>query len=64
MPNIDELIDQIAQIIASIKPGRVWFTRVDVAYAYGHLRLARQCNFSVVEGEATGTYQFQTGFYG
>ncbi len=25
---------------------------------------ARRCNFSVVGGEATGTYEFQTGFYG
>ncbi len=68
MPNIDELIDQIAQIITSNKPGRVWFTTVDLAYAYGQLALvletARQCNFSIVGGTATGTYQLQTGFYG
>ena len=23
-----------------------------------------QCNFSIIGGQATGTYQFQTGFYG
>ncbi len=49
MPNIDELIDQIAQIITSSKSGRVWFTTVDLAYAYSQLKLARetarQCNF-------------------
>ena len=68
MPSKDELVDQIAQIITSKKHGRVWFTTVDSAYAYGQLRLAletaRQCNASVVGGAATGTYQFQTGLYG
>ncbi len=34
LPNIDELIDQLAQIITSTKPGRVRFTTVDLAYAY------------------------------
>ncbi len=68
MPNIDELVDQIAQIITSKKSGTVWFTTVDLAYAYGQLLLAwetaKHCNFSVVGGETTGTYQFQFGFYG
>ncbi len=45
MPNIDELVDQIAQIMTSEK---VWFTTVDLAYAYGQLLLAwetaKHCN--------------------
>ena len=27
-------------------------------------QIARQCNFNIVGGKATGTYQFLTGFYG
>ena len=38
-----------------------------VRYAYGQLNLdlqtARQCNFSLVGGAATGTYRFRTGFF-
>ncbi len=68
IPSIDELVDQIAQIITANKHGRVWFTTVDLEYAYGQLRLAlkraRQSNSSVVGGAATGTYQFQTGYHG
>ncbi len=68
MPNIDELIDKIGQIITSKRPGQVWFTVLDLKYAYGQLSLspetAAQCNFSIVGGAATGTYRFLTGFYG
>ena len=68
MPNIDELVDQIAQIITSNKSGKVWFTTVDLAYAYGQLLLAwetaKHYYLSIIGGKATGTYQFQTGFYG
>ncbi len=68
MPNIDELIDKIGHIITSRKPGRVYFTVLDMRYAYGQLKLSletsRQCNFSIVGGAATGTYRFLTGFYG
>ena len=37
-------------------------------YAYSQLKLAadtaKQCNFNIVGGKATGTYSFLTGFYG
>ena len=46
----------------------MWFTCLDLRYAYGQLLLspsaANQYNFSVVGGLATGTYQFATGFNG
>ncbi len=68
MTNIEEHVDQVAQIVTSEKPGQAWFSSADLDYAYGQLDLseetAKQCNFSIVGGEATGTYQFRTGFYG
>ncbi len=51
-----------------IKKENVWFIMLDVRYAYGQVPLSpetsQQCNFSIVGGQATGTYRFKTGFYG
>ncbi len=67
MPNIEELLDNIAQIITDTN-GSVWFTSLDLKYAYGQITLSKetslQCNFCLVGGAATGTYRFKTGFYG
>ena len=68
MPNIDELVDGISQIIAERKAGNVYFTTLDFTYAYGQVSLeqktSEQCNFSLVGGKSTGTYRFKNGFYG
>ena len=68
MPNIDELIDGVSQIIAEKKAGNVYFTTLDFTYAYGQVALeqktSEQCNFSLVGGKSTGTYRFKNGFYG
>ena len=68
MPNFDELVDGINQIIAERKPGNVYFTTLDFTYAYGQVSLeqktSEQCNFSLVGGKLTGTYSFKNGFYG
>ena len=68
MPNIDELVDEISQIIAERKAGKVYFTMLDFTYAYGQVSLeqktSEQCNFSLVGGKSTGTYRFKNGFYG
>ena len=41
---------------------------LDLKYAYSQLKLAsdsaKQCNFDIVGGKATGTYRFLTGFHG
>ena len=41
---------------------------MDLKYAYGQIKLnaetAKQSNFNIVGGQATGTYRFLTGFYG
>ena len=46
----------------------MWFTNLDLKNAYSQLALdkftSNQCNFSIVGGDITGTYQFLTGFYG
>ena len=68
MPNIDELVDGVSQIIAEKKSGNVYFTTLDFTYAYGQVALeqktSEQCNFSLVGGKSTGTYCFKNGFYG
>ena len=68
MPNLLELLDSAAQIITSDKVGDVWFTSLDLKYAFSQIPLSvevsRQCNFNIVSGEQTGTYRFKTCFYG
>ena len=65
MPNIHELLDSAAHIITR---GKVWFTSLDLKYAFSQLPLSSltssHCNFNILCGEATGTYRFKTGFYG
>ena len=68
MPNVDEFIDDVSQIVAKNKNGTLYFTVLDLKYAYSQLKLAadtaKQCKFNIVGGKATGTYRFLTGFYG
>ena len=60
MPNIDELLDGISQIIAERKAGNVYFTTLDFPYAHGQVSLeketSKQCNFSLIGGKSTGTF--------
>ena len=69
MPVVDELLGNVSNVIASAKPGEeVWFTTLDLNYAFSQLPLSektsKHCNFSILGGKATGTYRFLTGFYG
>ena len=69
MHNIDCLMDSIAQTITqSSDDGEVLFSKIDLRYAYSQLPLdpetAKHCNFNIIGGQATGTYRFNTGFYG
>ena len=67
MPNVEELLDGVSQIVTARAAGTLFFTVLDLKYAYSQLKLtpqtARQCNFNIVGGKATGTYRFLTGFY-
>ena len=68
MPNIDLLLDNIAEVVKSEKSKQTQFSTLDLRYAYSQIPLDKttreQCNFSLIGGNATGTYQVQTGFYG
>ena len=68
MPNIHELVDNVAAQIANDSDGEVWFTNLDLKNAYSQLALdkftSNHCNFSTVGGDITGSYQFLTSFYG
>ena len=71
MPNIETLMDSISQIIKNYKTEQadtIYFSSIDLKYAYSQLNLhpetAKQCNFNIVSGDMTGTYRFKTGFYG
>ena len=69
MPNIDTLIESISQQInAPASHNITYFSTIDLKYAYSQLNLdtnrAKHCNFNIISGDMTGTYRFQTGFYG
>ena len=69
MPNIDTLIESISQqISAPASQNTAYFSTLDLEYAYSQLNLdtktANHCNFYIISGDMTGTYRFQTGFYG
>ena len=62
-------LDNIAQTITqSSDEGEVLFSTIDLRYAYSQLpfdeETAKQCNFSIIGGKATGTYRFDNGLYG
>ena len=69
MHNIECLMDNIAQSIKqSSNEGQILFSTIDLRYTYSQIPLdedtANQCNFNIIGGQATGTYRFNTGFYG
>ena len=41
MPNIQEQIDSAAQILTSDVPGLVWFTSLDLKYAFSQTKLSK-----------------------
>ena len=54
MLNLLEFLDSAAQIIISNKDGDVWFTSLDLKYAFSQIPLSdgvsSQCNFNIVCG--------------
>ena len=69
MPNIDTLIGSISQQKISAPASQNTFSsRLDLKYAYSQLNLdsitANHCNFNIIISNMTGTYRFQTRFYG
>ena len=68
MPNLESLMEKVAEIVNDNKDDEVFFTSLDTQYAYGqtilHPETAKHCNFQIVGGESTVTYTFNTGYYG
>ena len=68
MPNFLEQLNNAAQINNADIPCKVWFTSLDLKYAFSQLLpsdlVSTHCNFSIVCGKSTGTYRFKARFYG
>ena len=68
MPNLEHLVDMVAEQLDTENEGIACYTSLDMQYAYGQVLLnketAKHCNFQILGGKATGTYKFVTGFYG
>ena len=70
MQSIDNLMDSVAKYISDNKnkQGNFLFSKVDLKYAYSqiplHPEIRKHCNFNILGGKSTGTYQFVNGFYG
>ena len=69
MPNIDTLIESISQqISAPASQNTTYISTIHLKYADSLLNLdtntANHFNFNIISGDMTGTYRFQTGFYG
>ena len=65
MPHVDSLIDSISQHINDSNQGdNVFFSTIDLKYAYRQLNLLRDtschCNFNIICGDLTGSYRFKT----
>ena len=68
MPNIHELNNNIALQLSNKDSGEVGFNDLDLKNEYSQLQLctdtSKQCNFSIVAGETSGTYRLLTELYG
>ena len=68
MPNLEHLVDLVAEQLDNKEQGKAFYTSLDMRYAYGQVPLdeetAKHRNFQIIGGKATGTYRFITGFYG
>ena len=67
MPTLEHLVDLVAEQPDNEEQGKAFYTSLDMRYAYGQVPLeeetAKLFNFQN-NGKATGTYRFETGFYG
>ena len=69
MQSIDNLMDSVAKYISDNKnkQGSFLFSKVDLKYSYSqiplHPEIRKHCNFNILGGKSTGTYQFINGFY-
>ena len=68
MPDLKHLVDLVAAQLHKEGNEQVFYTSLDMRYAYGQVpsdkETAKHCNFQFIGGKATGSYRFITGFYG
>ena len=68
MPNMEELLNQISVEITRDRTLQLFMSKIDLVYAYGHMKLSeetsRQCVFALTGGNFSGYYRFKEGFYG
>ena len=68
MPNLENWMKKEAEIVNATERGDVFSTSLDMQYAFEQTVLrpesAKHCNFQIVVEESTGTYAFNTVFYG
>ena len=63
MPNLDNLMEQVAEIINSDNQGEIMFTSLDMLDANGqtelHPETARHCNFQIFGGTSYRNLRIQ-----
>ena len=68
MPNVDESLHEVSQILAAKTTGTLYFTVLDLKKAYYQLKstaeTAKQCIFNSLGGQATGAHDFLQGSIG
>ena len=68
MPNLEHLVDLLAEQLDNKEQRKALYTSLDMRYAHGQVPLeeetSKHWNFPIIEGKATGTYSFVTGFHG
>ena len=66
MPTMEELLNQISVEITRDRIAQLFNSKIDLDYAYGHLKLrdktSRQCVFTLTEGNFSGYYRFKRDF--
>ena len=61
MPNIEELIDTVGQTISEKKQGDIYFTTMDLTYAYGQLSLNAERAYNVIFLSLEAARRVRTG---
>ena len=61
IPNLQHLVDLVAEQLDNKEQGKALYTSLDMRYAYGQVppeeETAKHCNIQIIGGKATGTYR-------
>ena len=68
MPNLEDLLNTLAETITAKDGEKVWFTSVDLKYAFGQVplnpELAKHCNFAIIGGKLAAYTVLKQVFFG